>query len=290
MKRQREVIPLHVDPCHKKQRSEGKSMEKKTTTKYNFLIDNVNSPESGKTSKEEYNDKGCENGRHPCMRIGGYIGMVGKIHEYYDSSGSSHLSRILYDQLVYFKEVTDFDNVQVLRAKKLTALPSHYYITFKAFSAGGIAETFQTNICYYFPKPCTKIEIISVRIGTSDFDDFVQDSQNDQPSNLDKIYRQRLKTQSHDSRFKLAVYLSQFSLVNYNIRELRVNAAMHHIQSLKIVKPMKLVRKGTTYLVTFEASLCADSNNVETFDTEICMRTLFPTTTIEFWNFRIKPN
>ncbi|KAL8088184.1 hypothetical protein AgCh_038099 [Apium graveolens] len=62
---------------------------------------------------------------------------------------------------------------------------------------------------------------------SSTFDDFGEDSQTDHPSNLDKIYKQRVKTKSDDSRFKLAVYLSQYALLDYNIGKLGVNAAMY---------------------------------------------------------------
>lgn len=296
MKRQRITIPVDGEVCHKKQRSEGKS--KGGITKAQCESKPL-FPQKSNEEKELVNDRGSVDGHSPSMRIGGCLGLR-KILEYYDSAGTSRLSRVRYDELVYFtqlaiwsyniKEDSNFDNVQVLRAKKCLAMNSYYYITFKAFSADGVSETFQTKICYYFPKPCSKIEIIFVRIRPSDCDDFAEDSQADQPSNLDKVYKQRLKKQTHDSRFKLAVYLSQYALVNYNIRNLGVSAAVHDIQSLKIIKPMKQVRKDPTYLLTFEASLCDGSKNVETFETEICMRTLFPTTTIEFWNFMIKPN
>lgn len=65
---------------------------------------------------------------------------------------------------------------------------------------------------------------------------------------------------------------------------------MHDIQSLKVIEPMKPVADGTTYLITFEASLRNKSKNIETFETKICIPTIFPTTTIEFKTVRIKAN
>lgn len=257
---------------------------------------------------ECWNDKGYEGGIGG-KRVAGLLGGDPRIRMYYNpsSTGTSRLPRIRQDELFYFtqlaiwsyniKEATDFGNVKVLMAK--TSLLSHYFITFEAFSTHGVAATFQTQILYFFPRPCPKIEIVFVRIRPSDSesDDFTENSQEDHPSDLvrkDTLYKQRLsqliKTHTHDPQFKLPIYLSQFALVTYNKIDLLVNAAMHDIASLKLVKPMKHVVRGTTSFVTFEAPLCDDSKNVERFQTEISMPTLFPTTKIEFWNFRMKTN
>ncbi|KAK1394937.1 hypothetical protein POM88_013993 [Heracleum sosnowskyi] len=107
----------------------------------------------------------------------------------------------------------------------------------------------------------------------------------------DRDYRKRLyQLIENDPQFKLPIYLSQFALINYSNIDLHLKAARHDISSLTIVKPMEHVSKQTTYLITFEAALCDDSKKVETFETEIYIPTLIPTTIIEFWDFEIKTN
>ncbi|KAK1378475.1 hypothetical protein POM88_025219 [Heracleum sosnowskyi] len=115
--------------------------------------------------------------------------------------------------------------------------------------------------------------------------------QRNEPSENDpeaKIVQDRLfqviKTYTIDSQldtpYSLALYLSQYALVIHVLQE---DVAKHDMESLKVLKLVKSVAKVPTYLITFEAPLCAETGrkNVETFETEICMPTLFPTTMIE---------
>ncbi|KAK1378462.1 hypothetical protein POM88_025206 [Heracleum sosnowskyi] len=79
-----------------------------------------------------------------------------------------------------------------------------------------------------------------------------------------------------DHRYSLALYLSQYALVSHNIHVLQEDVAKHDMKSLKVLKLVKSVAKVPTYLITFEAPLCAEieRKNVETFETEIYMPTL----------------
>ncbi|KAK1401099.1 hypothetical protein POM88_000704 [Heracleum sosnowskyi] len=88
---------------------------------------------------------------------------------------------------------------------------------------------------------------------------------------------------SLDSRYSLALYLSRVSLVSYYRTVLAVNVAKHDIESLKVLKLVKSVAKVPTYLITFQAPLLAETEgkSVETFETEICIRSLYPTIVIE---------
>ncbi|XP_074331468.1 uncharacterized protein LOC141668467 [Apium graveolens] len=195
------------------------------------------------------------------------------IRLYYDSSSQNpKLSRIHKDELFNLthlamwtynlKEDTNFDNVNLLRAKYVKMpTDSYFYVTFQAFSPQGFPSTFQTKILYYFPHPCKKIEFIFVRIIPDDFDsdDFSDNSKTYRPSvghPKDRDYRKRLETQINDPHSQLPVYLSEYALIHYILVDLHVSTARHDIQSLKVVKPVECVTKKTTYLLTFQASLC----------------------------------
>ncbi|KAK1379392.1 hypothetical protein POM88_026136 [Heracleum sosnowskyi] len=162
------------------------------------------------------------------------------------------------------REGTYFRDVKVLMATQRGISNCDTYITFQAFSSKsrrnrGSAVTFQTHPSEYDPK--AKI---------------VQDR-------LFKVIKKYTIGSRLDSRYSLALHLSQYALVSHNIDVLQEDVAKHDMESLKVLKLVKSVAKVPTYLITFEAPLCAETErkNVETFETEICMPTLFPTTMIE---------
>ncbi|KAL8103555.1 hypothetical protein AgCh_027944 [Apium graveolens] len=73
------------------------------------------------------------------------------------------------------------------------------------------------------------------------------------------------------------------SFLDYIEEDLKLTVAKHDIESLKVLKLVKLVGKVPTYQITFEAPLLAETEGkcVETFETEICMPSLSPTIVIE---------
>lgn len=215
---------------------------------------------------------------------------------YYDSSRPSGLPGIRMDKLVCFaelairlyniKELTHFAQVKVLKVVATYSGLVDFRITFQAFSPLGVASVFVTKV-RQFVGAYPNIEIRFVRIKRSHSDS--KNSQQVLPRNIDEQRPSQVITT--DSVNYLAPYISQLALVMYNIFTLHVKKdAVHDIASLKVVKAIKHVVDGTTYLVTFEAPLRDESKNVETFETQICMPTLFPSTTIEFKKVQIKHN
>lgn len=67
-----------------------------------------------------------------------------------------------------------------------------------------------------------------------------------------------------------------------------VKAMKHDPPSRKVVKRKKHDAEGTTYIVSFQASLRDEREKVESFETQISMPTIFPTTTIQFKEIQIK--
>ncbi|KAK1378477.1 hypothetical protein POM88_025221 [Heracleum sosnowskyi] len=193
------------------------------------------------------------------------------------------------------REGTYFHDVKVLMATQRGISNCDTYITFQAFSSKSrrnreSAVTFQTHVIDFdYMEPCPRFQIMFVRIKPDG-----NKAKKSQPSEYDpkaKIVHdclfQVIKTYTIDSRldcrYSLALHLSQYALVSHNIDVLQEDVAKHDMESLKVLKLVKSVAKVPTYLITFEAPLCAETErkNVETFETEICMPTLFPTTMIE---------
>lgn len=88
-----------------------------------------------------------------------------------------------------------------------------------------------------------------------------------------------------DSRYKLPLYLSEFALVEFNAIQKATYEKVNVLDTMK----SRNVDKGTTYLITFEASLPDDmSNNAQTFQTKFFMALLDSTTMIDIKFVRIK--
>ncbi|XP_017219696.1 uncharacterized protein LOC108196769 [Daucus carota subsp. sativus] len=90
-----------------------------------------------------------------------------------------------------------------------------------------------------------------------------------------------------DSGYKLPLYLSEFALGEFNYSKKTT------FENVNVVETMKLldIVKGTTYLITFEASLPDNkSDYAQTFETNIYMCPLDPTAKIEIKFVRIKPS
>ncbi|XP_063936820.1 uncharacterized protein LOC108195441 isoform X1 [Daucus carota subsp. sativus] len=182
---------------------------------------------------------------------------------------------------------TNFSVVKVLMATAQNSPVYTKYVTFEAETNSGGSVIFQTKIFVYY-RPCFKIEISFVRIKP--------DCNNSQPSDLDhiavvdegallsRVISTYTTDSALDSQSSLALYLSQFALVSHDVFVLKqFRVAKHDIESLKVLQLVKLDSRVPSYLITFEASLLAetDRKSVETFETKICMPTLFPATTIE---------
>lgn len=188
-------------------------------------------------------------------------------------------------------EDADFGNVKVLMATRSGIKNENHYITFEAFlstrTRKKVAVTFQTHIVISLPHPFPKFEIMFVRI---------KPSQSHPPNNSDESHHQvakhgrlsRLIDSGLDSRYSLDLYLSQYALFTYNLRTLSLRVAKHDIESLEVVQLMKSVAEVPTYRITFEAPLRSKTKmkSVDTFQTEICMPSLFPTTIIELKKFQ----
>ncbi|XP_074324712.1 uncharacterized protein LOC141661605 isoform X1 [Apium graveolens] len=186
---------------------------------------------------------------------------------------------------------THFCVVKVLMATAQNTPAYTNYVTFEAETNSGGSVTFQTKILVFY-HPCPKIQILFVRIKPD-----YKPSNNSQPPDLDHIAQvveerallsRVINTYAIDSeldsQYCLARYLSQFALVSHDVFVLdQFVVAKHDIESLKVLELVKLDSMVPSYLITFEASLLAetDRKSVKTFETNICMPTLFPTTTIE---------
>ncbi|XP_074373011.1 uncharacterized protein LOC141713475 [Apium graveolens] len=235
-----------------------------------------------------------------------YTLMVRKI---YDSSDTDE-NNLEDDFLLYLsklaicffniREDTYFGNVKVVMATNSGVKNENHYITFQAFlstrTRRRIAVTFQTHIVVQFVSshPIPGFEIMFVRIKPSDAHQ--NNSNNSQQGQPCEIVQQRLsqviETYTIDSelesRYSLALYLSQYALHDYNLSKLSLSVAKHDIDSLKVVELMKPVAEVPTYRITFQAPLRAKTKmkNVETFMAEICLPSLFPTTNIKFKKFQ----
>lgn len=216
-------------------------------------------------------------GRRGVKRRHEYKGI--STRKYYDSSSEDYIiPSIRMDKLVSLtqlaichyniKEGTTFDRVNVLQVVVSLSGLIDNRITFEAFSPLGVTSVFEARITEHFYI----IEIKYVRMKDQHGSD-VPPSNISQQSVFNKLSAKCLKD--------LAPYLSQCALAMYNKFTLHVkNDAAHDIPSLKVVKAVKL--EAPTYLITFQASLQEERNNVETFETRIFVPTVFPTTTIEF--------
>ncbi|XP_063940189.1 uncharacterized protein LOC135149158 isoform X1 [Daucus carota subsp. sativus] len=195
----------------------------------------------------------------------------------------SRLAMALYN----IRMGTNFSVVKVLMATAQNTPVYTKYVTFEAETNSGGSVTFQTKIIVFY-HPCHQIQILFVRIKP--------DYNNSQPSDLDhiavveegallsRVISTYTTDSGLDSQYNLALYLSQFALVSHDVFVLKqFRVAKHDIESLKVLQLVKLDSSVPSYLITFEASLLAetDRKSVETFETKICMPTLFPTTTIE---------
>ncbi|KAL6522431.1 hypothetical protein OROMI_031703 [Orobanche minor] len=187
---------------------------------------------------------------------------------------------------------TNFGQVKVLKVVRSLSGAIDNYITFEAFSHPGVASVFIAEVTEFLDA-YERIEIRSVKIKHSDSNHNGKNSQEGIPQK---------QTLSHDSLNDVAPYISQYALAMYNIFTLHVKkdavhdissvkvirAIIHDAPSLKVVKGKKHEAEGTTYLVTFEASLRDERKNVETFETKISVPTLFPTLIIQFKEIQIK--
>lgn len=215
------------------------------------------------------------------------------------------------------REGTNFGHVKVIMAMRSGIKNENRYVTFEAFPSNSkrkrVAVTFQTHILVNPSRPYPQVEIMFVRIKPSEQDqNNSKNCQQEQPSesdpNKDQIHQQGQPSESDqdkdqiyqkrlsrvigrytigsqvDSQYSLALYLSHYALLNYNLFTLSESIAKHDIESLKVVKLMKPNAEVPTYNITFEAPLRGKTKrkNVETFKTEICMPLLFPTTVIQF--------
>ncbi|KAL6530430.1 hypothetical protein OROMI_028319 [Orobanche minor] len=223
--------------------------------------------------------------------------------KYYDSSsGLNHIRGYRMDKIVSLtqlairfyniKEHTNFGQVKVLKVVRSLSGAIDNYITFEAFSHPGVASVFIAEVTEFLDA-YERIEIRSVKIKHSDSNHNGKNSQEGIPQK---------QTLSHDSLNDVAPYISQYALAMYNIFTLHVKkdavhdissvkvirAIIHDAPSLKVVKGKKHEAEGTTYLVTFEASLRDERKNVETFETKISVPTLFPTLIIQFKEIQIK--
>lgn len=206
--------------------------------------------------------------------------------KYYDSSNPHYrISPIRMNKIVSFAELairfyninenTKFGQVKVRKVVRAMAAIFDNHITFKAFSPLGVATVFETVIREYF-DPDRQFEVRYVRIKHSHCD-----HNNNSQGELQPNFLQQ-QTLSDDSLNDLAPCLSQYALVMYNTFTLRVRkVAAHDIPSLEVVRAVKQDAEGNTYLVTFEA-IFRESRNVETFETQICVPSLFPTMIIQF--------
>lgn len=191
------------------------------------------------------------------------------------------------------REGTYFRDVKVLMATRSGLTDPDYYITFQAFSyksrrSRGNAVTFQTHIIEFVCN-CPRFQIMFVRIKPdgnkakksqhSEYDPKAQIVQD----HLFRVIKTYTIDSRLDSRYSLALYLSQFALVSHNLDVLKETVAKHDMESLKVLKLVKSVDGVPTYHITFEAALLAETEgkNVETFEAKVCMPTLFPTTMIE---------
>lgn len=191
-------------------------------------------------------------------------------------------------RLYNIKELTHFAQVKVLKVVARLSGLVDFRITFQAFSPLGVASVFITEV-RQFVGAYPNIEIRFVRLKRPHSER--KDSQENLPSNShEQCISQVIRTLSADSVNNLAPCLSQLALVMYNIFTLNVKKdAVHDISSLKVVKTIKQhVADGITYLVTFEASKRDESNNIETFETQVCMSTFFSITTIDVKKVQIK--
>ncbi|KAL6505406.1 hypothetical protein OROHE_022785 [Orobanche hederae] len=185
--------------------------------------------------------------------------------KYYDSSSPHYrVPPIRMSKIVSFselairfynlKEHTNFGQVKVLKVVRSMGVRVDNYITFEAFSRHGVASVFITKIHECFDAYRT-FEIKYVRIKHNG-----RNSQQELPHHIPE---QRIIFD--DSLYDLAPYLSRYALVIYNIFTLRVKKdAVHDIPSLEVVNAIKQDAEGTTYLVTFQASLREEREIVET--------------------------
>ncbi|WOG85728.1 hypothetical protein DCAR_0104920 [Daucus carota subsp. sativus] len=208
----------------------------------------------------------------------------------YDASKNKKLYPIYMDEYVCLtelaihlyniKEHTQFSQVKLL--KIVTEQGGYWvnHITFEALSPLGDATVFKTTITEIF-RQYRKIEIKPVKLKCSQSHDNGEKSKQDPP--LDIAQQPVIKTFPAKALVDLAPFLSQYALIMYNIDEVKIKReAVHDISSLKVVKAIKLdSEEGTLYHVTFTASLRDESKNIETFETQICVPTLFPNMTME---------
>lgn len=214
--------------------------------------------------------------------------------KYYDSSsGLNRIRGYRMDKIVSLTQLairfyninehTNFGQVKVLKVVRSLSGAIVNYITFEAVSPPGVALVFVAEVTEFLDA-YERIEIRSVKIKRSSSDHNGKNSQEVLPFNIPQQH-----TLSHDFLNDLAPYLSQYALAMYNIFTLHVKKdAVHDISSVKVVKAMKHDAEGTTYLVTFEASLHDESKKVETFETKISVPALFPTIIIQFKEIQIK--
>ncbi|XP_063942173.1 uncharacterized protein LOC135149931 [Daucus carota subsp. sativus] len=121
---------------------------------------------------------------------------------------------------------------------------------------------FKTTITQFFRK-YRKIEIKPVKLKSSQSGHNGEKSKQDPP--LDIAQQPVIKTFPANTLEDMAPFLSQYALVMYNMDQV-----------------IKLdAEEGTSYLVTFTASLRDKSKIVETFETHICVPSLFPTMILE---------
>ncbi|KAK1352848.1 hypothetical protein POM88_052686 [Heracleum sosnowskyi] len=195
--------------------------------------------------------------------------------KYYDSSNPRYrIASFRMDQLVSFtelairfynfKEHTKFGQVKVLKVVRSLSGVVGYRITFEAFSPAGVASVFVAKVTQFLNEYYTTIEIRSVKLKRSDSDQKGKRSQKDLPPNIPQQ-----QTLSDASVNDVAPYISQYALSMYNIFTLNlkkeplhdissvrvVKAMKHNAPSRKVVKGKKHDAEGSTYLVTFEASL-----------------------------------
>ncbi|KAL8106757.1 uncharacterized protein LOC141670553 [Apium graveolens] len=229
--------------------------------------------------------------------------------KYYDSSNPRYrIPSFRLDNIVSLtelamrfyniKEQTNFGQVKVLRVVRSLSGVVGYRITFEAFSPSGVMSVFVAKVLQCYDEYRT-IEIESVKMKRSDSNhNHNKRSPEDLPPNIPQQ-----QTLSEDSLNDVAPYISQCALAVFTISTLNAKkeALQHDISSVKVVKAMKhdapslkVVKgkkhdvKGTTYLVTFEASLRDEREIVETFETQISVPAFSPTTIIQFKEFQIK--
>nr|XP_017241233.1 PREDICTED: uncharacterized protein LOC108213949 isoform X2 [Daucus carota subsp. sativus] len=232
-------------------------------------------------------------------RVHFYLGLPTR--KIYDALKNKKLRPIYMDEYVCLtelairlyniKEHTQFSQVKLL---KIVAAQGGYWvnlITFEALSPLGDATVFKTTITQFF-RQYQKIEIKPVELKCSQSGHNGENSKQDPP--LDIAQQPVIKTFPANTLEDMAPFLSQYALVMYDMDESLARTgnikreAFHSISSLKVVKVIKLdAEEGTLYQVTFTASLRDESKNVETFETHICVPTLFPTMILEVRDFKM---